>query len=101
MHLRAALLDRRDAVGLGDRVRDCAVFDGAPVDEDVLSPAARTLIAEGRHIAMDVESCRLFAHLDQIEPLTKELEETITKSIRRWTLENLSSAARQREPDLG
>ena len=39
MHLRAALLDRRDAVGLGDRVRDRAVLDDAAIDEDVLGAA--------------------------------------------------------------
>src|SRR4029450_13080438 len=100
MDLRTTLLDRRDAVRLGDRVRDGAVLDDAPVDEDVLGAADRTLIAEGGHVAMDLEPGRLLAHLDQIEPFTEELKEPITKSVRRWTLENLSTGARQREPDL-
>ena len=53
VHLRAAFFDRRDAVGLGDGVGDRAVLDDAAVDEDVLRPAHRALIAERRDVAVD------------------------------------------------
>ena len=46
VHFRAALLDRRDAVGLLNRVRDRAVATIAAVDEDVLRPAHGSLLAE-------------------------------------------------------
>ena len=46
MHLGAALLDRRDAVGVDDGVRDRPVLDDAAVDEDVLRPARRSLLGE-------------------------------------------------------
>ena len=101
VHFRAAFLDRGDAVGLGNRVRNGSVLHDPPVDENVLGAADGALVTEGGHVAMDLDPGRLFPDLDQIEPFTKELKEPITKTARRWTLENFSTGARQREPDLG
>ena len=58
---RAALLDRRDAVGLDDRVRDRPVLDDAAVDEDVLRAAGRSLIAERGDIPFDLQAAGLFS----------------------------------------
>ena len=51
VHLGAALLDRRHAVGVDDRVRDRLVLDDAAVDEDVLRPARRPLLGQRRDVA--------------------------------------------------
>ena len=40
-----------DAVGVDDRVRDRPVLDDAPVDEDVLRPAGRTLFRQRRDVS--------------------------------------------------
>ena len=77
VHLRAALLDRRDAVGLRNRVRDRAVLDDAAVDEDVLGAADRPLVAERRDVAVNLQAARFLAQLDQIEPLAEQLEEPL------------------------
>ena len=72
-----ALLDGRDAVRLGNRVRDGAVPDDAAVDEDVLRAAHRTVVAERGHVAVNRNAPRLLAELQQIQALTEQLEEAL------------------------
>ena len=48
MHFRTALLDRGDAVGVGDRVRDRPIADQTAIDEDVLRAALRTGLGQRR-----------------------------------------------------
>ncbi len=104
VHLRTALLDGRDAVGLGDGVRDRPVLDDAAVDEDVLSPADRPLIAERGDVALDLEPRGLLADLDQIEPLAEQLKEALGRPRRRRALQQpprrRRGAAQQRETDF-
>ena len=66
VHLRAALLDRRLAVGVDDRVRDRPVLHDAPVDEDVLRPARRPLLGQRGDVAGEPEPAGLLVHFDQI-----------------------------------
>ena len=95
VHLGAALLDGRDAVGLRNRVRDGAVLDDAAVDEDVLGAADRPLVAERRDVAVDLQPARLLAQLDQIEPLAEQLEEALAEPVRpAGTASRLAGAAR-------
>ena len=61
VHLRAALLDRRHAVGVDDRVRDRPVLDDAAVDEDVLRAARRPLLGQRRDVAGQPDAARLLA----------------------------------------
>ena len=93
----APLLDRRDAVGLGNRVRDGAVLHDAAVDEDVLGAAHRPLIAECRNVAVDLQPRRLLAHFDQIEAFAEELEKSFRRPVRRRALEQ---PARPAPPDV-
>src|SRR5438093_9300728 len=79
--LRTALLDRRNAVGFGDCVRDCTVLDDAAVDEHVLSTANRTLIAKCGDVAVNLKPCRFLAHLDQVQAFSEELKESLAKSV--------------------
>ena len=46
--LRAAFLDRRVAVGLDNRMGDRLILDDAPVHEDILRPARRSLLCQRR-----------------------------------------------------
>ena len=66
VHLRAALLDRRDAVGVDDGVRDRPVLDDAAVDEDVLRPARRPLLGQRRDVAEHLHVAAVAADLDQV-----------------------------------
>ncbi len=66
MDLRAALLDRRDTVSLGDRVRDRPVLDDAAVDEHVLLATHWPLIAERGDIPVDLQPAGFLPYLDQI-----------------------------------
>ena len=100
MDLRAALLDRRDAVGLGNRVRDRAVPDDAAVDEDVLRAAHGPVIAERRDVAVNRDARRVLAELEQIRPIAEQLEEALRQSRRGRTLEQPAAAERQRPADL-
>ena len=89
VHFRAALLDRRDAVRLGYRVRDRPILDDAPVDEDVLRAAHRALIAECRDVAVDLQARGFLTQLDQIETFTEQLKESLAQAVRRGTLNEL------------
>ena len=53
--LGAALLDRRDAVSVDDRVRDRLVLDDPAVDEDVLRASPRPLLRQRGHEAVHAE----------------------------------------------
>ena len=101
MHLRAALLDRRDAVGVDDRVRDRAVLDDAAVDEDVLRPARRPLLAERGDVAEHREVAASLPHLDQIRRGRRRADRSARAA---WPAGGHSTAraaaARQREADL-
>ena len=70
-------------------MRDGAVLDDAPVDEDVLGAADRSLVAERRDVAVDLQPTRFLAQLDQIEPLAEQLEEPLAEPLRRRTLISL------------
>ena len=82
VHLGAALLDRRDAVGVDDGVRDGAVLDDPPVDEDVLRAARRPLLGQRRDVAQHLDVARVAAHLDEIVPLAVQLVEPIAQRAR-------------------
>ena len=99
--LRAALLDRRDAVGLDDRVRDRPVLDDAAVDEDVLRAAGRALVAERRDVAFDLQAAGVLSHLDQVGALAEQLEEPLAQAVHRRALQQAAAAAGHGEPDLG
>ena len=101
MDLGAALLDRRDAVRLHDRVRDGAILDDTAVDEHVLRPTNRTLVAERRNIAVNHQAPSFLAHFDQVGALAEQLKETLAQAGRRRALEQAAPAARQREAHLG
>ena len=79
VHLGAALLDRRDAVGIDDRVRDRPVLDDPPVDEHVLRSARRSLLGERRDVAADPQAARLLPHLEQVVPLAVQLIQPIAQ----------------------
>ena len=102
VHLRAALLDRRDAVGLGDRVRDRPVLDDAAVDEDVLRAADRALVAERRDVAVDRQARRPPCAPRSGPARSPNSWKNRSRSAGgRRTLEQPAAAARQREADLG
>ena len=65
VHFRAALLDRRHAVGVDDRVRDRPVLDDAAVDEHVLRPARRPLLGQRRDVAEHLHVAAVAPHLDR------------------------------------
>ena len=60
--LRTAFLDRGHAVGIDDRMRDGAILDDPPVDEDVLRPARRPLLGQRRDVAGQPQAAGLLAH---------------------------------------
>ena len=67
VHLGTALLDRRHAVGGRDGVRDRLVPDDAAVDEHVLGPAHRPLLAErARRSPASRKPAALPMHLDEV-----------------------------------
>ena len=101
VHLRAALLDRRDAVGLDDRVRDRPVLDDAAVDEDVLGAAGRALVAERGHVAFDLQAAGLLPDLDQVGALAEQLEEPLAQAVDGRALQQAASAAADGEPTSG
>ena len=80
--LGAALLDRRDAVRLGDRVRDGPVLHDPAVDEDVLRAAHRPLVAERRDVAVDLQAAGFLADLDEVRPLAEQLKEALARDPR-------------------
>ena len=94
--LGATLLDRRDGIGLGDRVRDRPVLDDAAIDEDVLGAADRSLVAEDGDVSMDLQAGRFLPDLDQIGAFAEQLEEALAQPRRRRALEQLPAAARRR-----
>ena len=100
MHLGAALLDRRHAVGIDDRVRDGPVLDDAAVDEDVLRPARRPLLGQRRDEAEDLHVAAVAPHFDQIGALAVQLVQAIAKRRDRRALQHLAPGAGQREADL-
>jgi hypothetical protein len=101
VHLRAALLDCRDAVGLLDGVRDGAVADDALVDEDVLRPARGALLAERRDESAHAQPGRLLDDRHQIRPVAVDLIEALLVAAGRRRLEQDAAAAPQDEADVG
>ena len=79
MHLRTALLDRRDAVGVDDRVGDRPILDDAAVDEDVLRPARRPLLGQRRDVSDDLHVAAFAPHLDQVVALAVQLIQAIAQ----------------------
>src|SRR5438067_1314835 len=69
VHLGAALLDRRLAVRVDDRVRDRAILDDAAVDEDVLRAPRRARVGERGDESGQPQTARLLPDLYQIGPL--------------------------------
>src|SRR6185436_26201 len=68
MHLRAALLDRRHAVGVDDGVCDRPILHDAPVDEDVLRPSRGTLLGQRRNVTDEAYLAGLTLHVHEIGP---------------------------------
>ena len=101
MHLGAALLDRRHAVGVDDGVRDGLVLDDAPIDEDVLRPASGPLLGQRRDEAEHQDAASLLAHLEQVGAVAVELIEPILQRARGRALQHGARSAGQGEPDLG
>ena len=101
VHLGAALLDRRLAVGIDDRVRDRTVLDDPAVDEDVLRSARRSLIGERGDETRQLQAARLLLQVDQIVALAVHLIQTIARGERRRNLQHGAARARERESDLG
>ena len=62
MHLGAAFLDRRDAVGLLNGVRDRPIAHHAAIDEDMLRSADGSLLAERRDVAAHRHPGRVLAN---------------------------------------
>ncbi len=79
MHLGTALLDRRNAVGIDDRVRDRAVLDDPPVDEHVLRTARRPLFSQRRDVAHHLDVPGIAADLDEVFPLAVQLVEPVAQ----------------------
>ncbi len=100
VYFGTALLDGRDAVRLGNRVRDGAVPDDAAIDEDVLRPAHGTVIAERRHVAVNRNARRVLAELQQVQPFAEQLEEALGQPCCGGTLEQPAAARGQRPADL-
>ena len=101
MHFRTALLDRRLAIRVDDRVRDRAILDDAPVDEDVLRPARRTLLRQRGDEPGELQPARVLFQLQQIAALAVDLIQAIALGQRRRALEHRAARARQREADGG
>ena len=100
VHLGAALLDRRLAVGVDDRVRDRLVLDDAPVDEDVLRTARRPLLGQRGDEAGEPDAAGLLAHFHQVAPLAVELIQPVATRHGGRALQHGPPGARQREADL-
>ena len=100
MHLRAALLDRRLAVGVDDGVRHRAVLDDAAVDEQVLRTARRPLLGQRRDVAEQLDVAAVATHLDQVAAIAVQLIEPLPQRGHRRALQHLAPGARQREADL-
>ena len=100
VHLGTALLDRRDAVGIDDGVRDGAVLHDPPVDEHVLRAARRPLLRQRRDVAEHLDVAGIAPHLDEVVPLAVQLVQPVAQRADRRTLNDLPAGARQREPDL-
>ena len=83
VHLRAPLLDGRDAVGLDDRVRDRPVLHDAAVDEHVLGAARRPLVAERRDEPFDLQPRGVLTDFDEIGAIAEQLEEPLAEAGRR------------------
>src|SRR5262245_48717092 len=99
--LRAPFLDRRNAVGFRNRVRDRAVLHDPAVDEHVLRAADRALIAQRGDESFNREAASLLSHVDEIRAVAKELKETFPQVPRRGALEQGASSAGQREAYFG
>ena len=101
MHLGTALLDRRLAVRIDDRVRDRPILDDAPVDEDVLRTTRRSLLGERRDEAGERHAARVLAQLHQVAALAVHLIQPVALRQCRRALQHLAARARQCEADLG
>jgi hypothetical protein len=86
MHLGTPFLDRRDAVGLLDRVRDRAVANDPAVDEDVLRASHRPLLAKRGDEPDDGDASGDLLDADQVGPIAVDLVEAL--SIRGWRRSN-------------
>jgi hypothetical protein len=100
VHFRAAFLDRSDAVGGDDRMRDRPILDDPAVDEEVLRPACRTLLGERCHISVQHDPAGLLVHLQQVIPIAVQLIEPVPQHGHRRTLDDAPPAARQGESDV-
>ena len=100
MDFGAALLDRRVAVGLDNRVRDRLVLDDAPIDEDVLRAARRPLFCKRGDEAFDAEARQRLAHRHEVGPVAEDLIQPVFELRHRRPVEHRPRPARQREADL-
>ena len=95
---RAAFLDRRDAVGVADRMRDGLVAHQPAVDEDVLRTTARPGLGQRRDVAFHANAGRLLVDLDQVAGIAVDLKQPLPPAAGRRTLEHPPSRADEREP---
>ena len=98
--LGAAFLDRRDAVGLLNGVRNRAVPHHPAIDEDVLRSARRPLIGERGDVAVHADAGCVLRDRHEIRAVAVDLEKTLLRRARGRRLEQHAIGASQRHPDL-
>jgi hypothetical protein len=101
MHLGAALLVGRHAVGIDNRVGDGPVLDDAAIDEHVLRTAHRPLLGERGDEPAQPQPAELALDGDQILAIAVDLVQPIRHARHRRHGEDLLAGAGQREPHLG
>ena len=89
IHLGTSFLDRGDAVGVDDGVRDRPVLDDATVDEHVLGAACRPLFGKRRDEAGQTDATHLLGDVDEVGPLAVQLIQAVAQrcdgGIERWS----------------
>jgi hypothetical protein len=100
VHLGAAFLDRRDAVGLLNRVSDRAIAHHAAVDEHVLRSAHGPLLAERRDETAHGHARGVLGDGHEVRAVAVDLVEALLHRARRRRLEQPAVAALEPEADL-
>src|SRR4029079_5496496 len=91
MALGAALLDRRLAIGVDHGVLHGPILHDAPVDEQVLRAARRSLLCQRRDVAEQLDVAAVAADFDQIAAVAVQLIQPLTQTRYRRTLQHLAS----------
>ena len=100
VHFRTALLVRRHAVGVENRVRDRPILDDAAIDEDVLRSSHRSLLGQCRDEAVQSQSAEFAIDLNQILPIAIQLIQPIGQARDRRDRDDLAAGTIQGEADL-